>query len=79
MPLSVVSRSTVYHHKYMKRTIILLCAALALSSCVTKPPSLSDPPVPNVCPYDIVGPCFKSSASYGGTLQLSRLVAGTLF
>lgn len=78
MPRCVVSSSTVYHHNYMKRTI-LLCAALALSSCVTKPPSLSDPPVPNVCPYDIVGPCFKSSASYGGTIQLSRLLAGALF
>lgn len=79
MRLRVVSSSTVYHHNYMKRTIGLLCAALALSSCVTKPPSLSDPPVPNVRPYDIVGPCFKSSASYGGTLQLSRLLAGALF
>jgi len=65
-------------NNYMKRTI-LLCAALALSSCVTKPPALSDPPVPNVCPYDIVGPCFKQSANYGGTYQLARLLAGIVF
>lgn len=56
-----------------------LLSLFLLCGCVTKPPALSDPPVPNVCPYDIVGPCFKQSASYGGTYQLARLLAGIVF
>jgi len=63
-------------------TAAIVCEALlvlfTVCGCVTKPPALSDPPVPNVCPYDIVGPC-SSRPPAGGTYQLARLLAGVVF